>query len=205
MFTGIVKETGIIEKVQYVNSGIELVVRISYQLGSTLKLKSNLALDGQVFTVLKKKDDEDSCLLYFYLSHPRKLEIYRGKKKINLETAIRAGEEIPGSLFSGIPSGTAQVLALTQISSDKWLLEVYWETFLLNYLDIKDRVCIDGVLLRIKQIVGSSIFFELYGDTLKLTNLEKRKKGDSINIEVDPMVKKIAQIFEKLKNKGGGQ
>ncbi len=104
-------------------------------------------------------------------------------------------------LFSGIPSGTGQVVELKPIGEDKLQMEVYWEDPLLQYLDIKEQVCLDGVLLGIKKIVDSSIFFELYGETLKLTNLNQRKKGDLVNIEVEPMVKKIAQIFEKLKRK----
>ncbi len=201
MFTGIIKQTGIIEKIQPSNSGIELVVRISSQLGSQLEIKSNIAIDGKVFTVLNKKDDGDSCLLYFYLSNPHKLKSYALNKKVNLEKAICAGEEISGSLFSGIPSGIAQLVTLKQIAQDKYLMEVSWENILLNYLDIKEQICVNGVLLGIKQIVNSSIFFELYGDTLKLTNLSQHKSGDLLNIEVEPMVKKIAQIFEKIKNK----
>ena len=90
MFTGIIKETGIIEKVHSINSGIELMVRISSELGAELELKSNLSLDGKVFTVLKKKEDVDSCCLHFYLSNPHKLKGYWLNKQINLERAIRA-------------------------------------------------------------------------------------------------------------------
>ena len=177
------------------------MVRISSELGAELELKSNLALDGKVFTVLKKKEEVDSCCLHFYLSNPHKLKGYWLNKQINLERAIRAGEEIPSALFSGIPSGTGQVVELKPIGEDKLQMEVYWEDPLLQYLDIKEQVCLDGVLLGIKKIVDSSIFFELYGETLKLTNLDQRKGGDSVNIEVEPMVKKFAQIFEKLKRK----
>ena len=50
------------------------------------------------------------------------------------------------------------------------------------------------------QILNSLIFFELYGDTLKLTNLGERKQGDLINIEVEPMLKKIGSPKEVRMN-----
>ena len=88
----------------------------------------------------------------------------------------------------------------TCLPSSKWQIELHWDNFLLKYLNSKDQVCLDRVLLRIVQILNSLIFFELYGDTLKLTNLGGRKPGDLINIEVEPMLKKIVQIFEQFKH-----
>ena len=133
-------------------------------------------------------------------SYPNKLTTYWPDKRVNLERTVLVGDELPGALFSGIPSGKAKVISLKQIASDKWQIELHWDNFLINYLNSKDQVCLDGVLLRIVQILNSLIFFELYGDTLKLTNLGERKPGDLINIEVEPMLKKIVQIFEQFKH-----
>ena len=199
MFTGIIRETGFIKQLTTINSGIELIVSASFELTNSLEIKSNLAIDGQVFTILNKTQNPDSCFLHFYVSNPNKLTIYWLDKRVNLERAVRVGEELPGFLFSGIPSGKAKVISLKQIASDKSQMEVHWDNFLLKYLNSQDQVCLDGVLLRITQILNSSIFFELYGDTLKLTNLGERKQEDLINIEVEPMLKKIAQIFEQFK------
>ena len=182
-----------------INSGVELIISATFELTNTLEIKSNLAIDGQVFTISNKTQNLDSYLLHFYVSSPNKLTIYWLDKRVNLERAVRLGEELPGSLFSGMPSGKAKVVSLKQIASERWQIVVDWDNFLLKYLNSKDQVCLDGVLLRIAQIFNSSIFFELYGETLKRTNLGERKQGDLINIEVEPMLKKIAQIFEQLK------
>ncbi len=199
MFTGIIKETGLIKQLMPINSGVELIISATFELTNTLEIKSNLAIDGQVFTISNKTQNLDSYLLHFYVSSPNKLTIYWLDKRVNLERAVRLGEELPGSLFSGMPSGKAKVVSLKQIASERWQIVVDWDNFLLKYLNSKDQVCLDGVLLRIAQIFNSSIFFELYGETLKRTNLGERKQGDLINIEVEPMLKKIAQIFEQLK------
>lgn len=200
MFTGIIKETGVVKQLIPINSGIELILSASFELTNSLEIKSNLAIDGQVFTILNKTQNPHSCLLHFYVSNPNKLTTYWPDKRVNLERTVLVGDELPGSLFSGIPSGKAKVISLKQIASDKWQIELHWDNFLLKYLNSKDQVCLDGVLLRIVQILNSLIFFELYGDTLKLTNLGERKQGDLINIEVEPMLKKIVQIFEQFKH-----
>ena len=200
MFTGIIKETGVVKQLIPINSGIELILSASFELTNSLEIKSNLAIDGQVFTILNKTKNPHSCLLHFYVSNPNKLITYWPDKRVNLERTVLVGDELPGALFSGIPSGKAKVISLKQIASDKWVIELHWDNFLLKYLNSKDQVCLDGVLLRIVQILNSLIFFELYGDTLKLTNLGGRKPGDLINIEVEPMLKKIVQIFEQFKH-----
>ena len=72
---------------------------------------------------------------------------------------------------------------------------------MLNYLSVGDQVCLDGVLLQIKELTAHLIGFELYPNTLSLTNLGERQVGDLLWIEIDPFIAKISRIFEKLKHK----
>ena len=68
-----------------------------------------------------------------------------------------------------------------------------------QYLDIKDQVCLDGVLLIIRDIGKSSLLFDIYPETVNLTNLVEKEIGQYFTIEIDPMVKKVAQILAKKK------
>ncbi len=198
MFTGFIKESGIVEKIISSDSDIELTIKVSHQFGLDIKIKSHLSLDGQVFTVLNKQDKNDSFFLSFYLSNPRKAEHYELGKKVNLEKAISVGDELPGTWFYGVPSGQGKILRIKSLEGEKLAMDVTWENKMMKYLDVKDQVCIDGVLLQIKQITDSSLSFELYPETLRITNLDHKKEGNIINIEVDPIVKKISQVMERV-------
>ena len=79
-------------------------------------------------------------------------------------------------------------------------MKVSFEDDLINYLSVKDQVCLDGVLLQIKEVASPVIGFELYPNTLSLTNLGERIVGDLLNLEIDPFLAKISRIFEKLKH-----
>ena len=70
----------------------------------------------------------------------------------------------------------------------------------MNYLSVGDQACFNGVLLQIKELNTDVIGFELYPETLRLTNLGERQVGDLLWIEIDPFIAKISRIFEKLKH-----
>ncbi|MGB5596539.1 MAG: Lumazine-binding protein [Crocosphaera sp.] len=199
MFTGFIKDTAIIDHIQSLDSGIELTIKVPHQFGQEVIVKSHISLNGQVFTVFDKQESNDAVLLSFYLSNSRKLGSYERQEKINIEKAISLGEELPGTWFYGVPSGQAQILSLKKLEGEKLEMELNWQDPLIKYLDVKDQVSIDGVLLQIRKMTASSLFFELYPETLKLTNLGNKQEGSLINIEVDPIVKKVGQIMERLK------
>lgn len=200
MFTGLIKETGIIERIKFTDSGGELFIKISPLLASEIHPKSHIAIDGKVLTVLDQEDSLDFSILKFYHSHPEHLNSHSTPVKVNLERAIRFGEEIPGALFYGIPSGKVKIISLQTIAENKLKMEVSWDNELIQYLDQLDQVCLNGVLLQIKEKVNQSMFFELYPETLNLTNFAERNVGEYLNIEIDPMVKKVAQVLAKFTN-----
>ena len=197
MFTGFIKETGIIEQVNPIESGVELIIKISSQLAAELQVNSYIAIDGRVLTVLHRSDNSDFSLLKFYASNINKIPNFLPKKRVNLERAVRLGEEIPGTFFYGVPSGQVKVISLEKLSGGKVNFKVSFEDDLTNYLSVKDQICLDGVSLQIRDIKANILTFELYPITLSLTTLGERQEGDSLTIEVDPFVVKIARIFQK--------
>ena len=200
MFTGFIKETGIIEQVNPIESGAELIIQISLTFAAEIQIKSHLAIDGRVLTVLHKEEHSNFSFLKFYASNLNKVSTFVPKSRVNLERAIRLGEEIPGAFFYGVPSGQVKVISLERLSNGKLMMKVSFEDDLINYLSVMDQVCLDGVLLQIKELAEHLIGFELYPNTLSLTNLGERQVGDLLNLEIEPFVAKIGRILEKLKH-----
>ncbi|MDJ0535599.1 MAG: hypothetical protein QNJ70_24450 [Xenococcaceae cyanobacterium MO_207.B15] len=200
MFTGFIKETGIIEQVKPISSGAELIIKISLAFAAEIQIKSHIAIDGRVLTVLDKEEYTDFSFLKFYASNLNKVKTYLPQRRVNLERAMRLGEEIPGAFFYGVPSGMVKVIFLEMLSNGKLIMKVSFEDDLINYLSVMDQVCLDGVLLQIKELNADVIGFELYPNTLNVTNLGERQVGDLLSLEIEPFLAKISRIFEKLKH-----
>ena len=149
MFTGYIKETGIIEQVNSIESGAELMIQISPQFAAEIQIKSHIAIDGKVLTVLDKEDHNNFSFLKFYASNLNKVSTFVPKKRVNLERAMRLGEEIPGAFFYGVPSGQVKVISLEMLSKGKSIMKVSFEDVLRNYLSVGDQACLNGVLLQI--------------------------------------------------------
>ncbi|ACK71975.1 Lumazine-binding protein [Gloeothece citriformis PCC 7424] len=194
MFTGIIKETGLIEQINPIPSGYEVTVNVSSALFDDLSPQASIALNGKALTLIDKFNFNDQLYLRFYLHSEAG---FLPNTRVNLERAVRLGEEVSSSLFFGIPSGKCQLISLTHEADNLIAWQLIWNHDLVKYLDRKDLICLDGVLLIIKEINHNLLFFSIYKETLTITNLGDRKIGDYLTIEIDPMIKKIAQILAK--------
>ncbi|NEO29653.1 MAG: Lumazine-binding protein [Symploca sp. SIO3C6] len=197
MFTGLIKETGIVSKLEQIPSGIELIINTSEKLYSEIDIKSTIAVNGRALTILEKENLGGKNRLKFYLSSWEKAKQYQQVRQVNLERAIRFGEEISGCLFYGIPCGQCKLISREESPEGIVKIKAEWNNSLLTYLDIKDQVYLDGVLLQIKDINQSLICVELYPETLQKTNLGDNIIGSMFNIEIDPIITKLSQILEK--------
>lgn len=198
MFTGFITQTGIVKLVNSIESGVELMIQISPEFAAQIQVNSSIAIDGRVLTVLHKQDSADFSLLKFYASSLNKVTNFRANKIVNLERAVRLGEEIPGTFFYGVPSGQVKLISMEKLSTGGLLFKLSFENNLVNYLSSNDQVCLNGVALLIKDMEAEILCCELYPNTLIKTNLGEAQVGDLLNIEVDPIVAKIARIFQKI-------
>ena len=198
MFTGFIKETGIVEQVNPVESGVQLMIKISPQFAPEIQVDSYISVDGRALKVLHKGKSTDFSLLKLYASRINDLTNYLPQRRVNLERAIRLGEEIPGAFFYGVSSGQVKVISIEKSSSFTSMIKVSFEDSLSKYLSINDQVCLDGVSLQIRNIKADLLDFELYPNTMSVTNLGERKLGDLLSLEIDPFTAKIARIFAKM-------
>ena len=130
---------------------MELTIQVSSQFAREVEKQSHVSIDGKVLTVVEKQDYSDHSLLRFYLSSA-KVANFNLSRIINVERAIQSGEEIPGIFFYGLASGYAKLVEQQKLSDGKVLMTVLFESYLIKYLSVNDQVCVDGVLLLIKNI-----------------------------------------------------
>lgn len=192
MFIGIIKNTGIVEQTEP-----ELVIKVDSDLTAEIEVGSHIAVNGRVLRVLSKNVNNEVSYLKFYNSNLNQSQSYLPQEKVNLEPAVRLGEEIPGTFFYGIPTGIVELISRDKLSNGNLLMKVSFESNLVNYLSIMDCVCLDGIFLQIIDLDNHFISFNIYSSTIQTTSLREKQSG-TLNIELDPFTLKIAKIFQKF-------
>lgn len=193
MFIGVIKDTGIVEQTEP-----ELVIKVDSDLAAEIKVESHVAINGRVLRVSAKNDNNEVIHLTFYDSNLNKPKSYLPQEKVNLEPAVRLGEEIPGTFFYGIPTGVVELVSMDSLPDGNFLMKVHFENNLVNYLSVMDIACLNGALMQIVDIDNQLLSFNVYPNTLKITNLGEKQTGDKLNIELDPIVVKVAKILPKF-------
>lgn len=183
MFTGIIEDVGIIRRREVVNGQLQLIVE-SKKI-RTVKKGSSVSVDGVCLTVAGKKGN--SVMFDVMKETVRKTTLAQKKKgdRVNIERALKVGDELSGHFVFGHVDGIGQVT--------EGLLTIKPPRELMKYIVPQGSVAIDGVSLTVARVRKESFTVSLVDYTLKHTTLGTLKKGDMVNIEIDMLAKIIWQ------------
>ncbi|NBV06037.1 MAG: riboflavin synthase [Proteobacteria bacterium] len=201
MFTGIITNIGIVESLN-LNNKKDLLISISTLgiLKRKLEIGCSIACSGICLTLLKKKKQGKKNILYFQASKETldktTLKSWKIGDLINLEFALKVGDELGGHLVSGHVDGTAKISEIKAIKDSRKFTFVINKD-LLRFIAQKGSITINGTSLTINQVNGSSFSVNLIWHTLENTAFKISKIGDLVNIEVDM----LARYLERMLNK----
>jgi riboflavin synthase len=197
MFTGIVQGTAeivhIIEKERFRTHRI----RLPESALRGLEQGASVAHNGCCLTVTHIEDNLVDFDLMQETLRATNLGGLAVGDRVNYERAARFGDEIGGHAMSGHILCTAEVVAVENSPNNhkiRFLLPSAWR----KYLFIKGYIGIDGISLTIGEVVGNEFEVNLIPETLQRTNLGSRKKGERVNIEIDPQTQAIVDTVERL-------
>ena len=113
---------------------------------------------------------------------------------VNLERALRLGDELGGHLVSGHVDGVAQLIERRpEGDSVRFTIEAPIE--LMRYIAPKGSVALDGVSLTINEVEGSRFGVNLVPYTLAHTSLGDAAPGQRMNLEIDPIARYVARLL----------
>ena len=115
--------------------------------------------------------------------------------RINLERALRIGDELGGHMVSGHVDGVATVVSRRDFDGMAHF-EIEAPKALAKFIAEKGSVALDGTSLTVNKVSGTVFTILLIPHTLEQTNFGTRKAGDKINIEVDTMARYAARLVE---------
>jgi riboflavin synthase len=217
MFTGIVTDIGEIEHVEERGALHRLAIRCSYPLEG-IALGASIACSGTCLTVVATRgatgepggsrsigglDREplgSQATIFEVDAAAETLAITtvgqwgRGTR-INLERALKIGDELGGHIVTGHIDGLARLVSREDFDG---MARLVFEAprALSRFIAPKGSVALDGISLTVNEVEGDRFGVLIIPHTLKVTTLGERKVGDSLNIEVDLMARYAARLTE---------
>lgn len=188
MFTGIITNIGIVEKIKFSpKKDCLLAISIKEKISRKLEIGCSIACDGICLTLIKKEKN----LLFFQASEETGAKTALKKwfigKKINIEFALRVGDEFGGHIVSGHIDGCAKLKTVKTIKdsiSMTFALEKN-ATSLTKYIVEKGSICLNGTSLTINKTNGKLFAVNIIPHSLNNTNFAEIKVGDLVNVEID--------------------
>jgi riboflavin synthase len=194
MFTGIIKNIGVIKELTKKNNGYFLSV-ISNLNFTKKDIGTSISCSGVCLTLTKIKKNNKKNELFFYLSkHTILTSAYKYLKSgdiINLEKSMKYGDEFAGHFVQGHVDTTIKVLNINTNNSKSWTIFFNIPIKFKKFLIEKGSIAINGVSLTIAEIFANKFKVVIIPHTLQNTNLLKLKKNNYVNVEIDLIAKTL--------------
>src|ERR1700722_13498449 len=203
MFTGIIEEAGVVEKIRTTARSIELTVRAKV-CGRGVKIGDSVSVNGCCLTAVKISARGKSRLLRFDLLQESwkltNLQFARPGSLVNLERSLRANGELGGHFMTGHVDGLGKIIRWEKTGSDH-VLEIAAPAQVLRYIVHKGSIAVDGMSLTVAAVGQKSFRIWIIPHTFEITALRERKVGDAVNLEADLLGKYVEKFLSVRRKK----
>ena len=197
MFTGIVSGQGHIHKIKNNVDYASITIKAPTGFSKNLKRGASVAVNGVCLTVKKGTTDLLEFDVIAETLEKTNFKLLSKGNKVNLERSMTANTEIGGHLVSGHIHGVGVIKSINDRGQTKDF-RIQPAASLMEYLFYKGYVGLNGCSLTIGKVFKSSFNIHLIPETIKVTNFQKMKKGDLINIEIDQTTINTVETIKKI-------
>ena len=197
MFTGIVEEVGSVESIQPSPKAYRVAVRARKVLENT-RQRDSIAVNGVCLTVVDLGAGTFDVQIMPETFKKTNLSLLRKESKVNLERALSMGDRLGGHLTSGDIDGVGQIKEIRK-GQGETLMQIQPSPRLMRYIAPQGRIAVEGVSLTIAEVNEREFLVYLTPFTLENTNLNSKKEGDLLNLEVDLISRYLEKIIQEGK------
>jgi riboflavin synthase len=199
VFTGIVTDVGEVRSVRPRADDLHRITIYTRYPRAELVEGASIACSGVCLTVVDT-GQEDGRTWFAVDAAAETLALttvgrWRHGTPVNLERALKLGDELGGHLVAGHVDGLAQVLAREDMT-DMARLTLRAPAALSRFIAQKGSVALDGVSLTVNTVAGDDFSVLIIPHTLNVTTLGAWRAGDEVNLEVDSMARYAARLME---------
>lgn len=194
MFTGIITNRAIVTKIEFKpNKDCLLELDLQQKVERNFDIGCSIACNGICLTLVSKAEN----ILSFEASKETRDVTTLGKwqigQEINIEFALRLGDEFGGHIVSGHIDGTAKLKDLQKIE-DSWKMKFELDQGgenLMKFIAKKGSICVNGVALTVNEAHDGNFEVNIIRHTFENTDLASIKIDDSVNVEVDLLARYV--------------
>lgn len=196
MFTGIITDVGRVRTVSAATGASDTRFEIETAYGTgTIDLGASIACSGVCLTVVDKGRGWFAVEASAETLACTTLGQWRRGTRINLERALKAGDELGGHIVSGHVDGIALVVSRQpEGASARFVFES--PPALAKYIAAKGSVALDGVSLTVNEVDGGRFGVNIIRHTQNQTTFGALAPGVSVNLEVDVLARYVARQLE---------
>jgi riboflavin synthase len=199
MFTGIVTDVGSVSAIAPLDEGVRLRITTNYD-PSTIDIGASICHAGVCLTVTNLSNEDSNERWFEVEAWEEALRLttissWGEGTRVNLERALKIGDELGGHIVSGHVDGKAEILAV-EPEGEAVRITLRAPADLARFVAPKGSVALDGTSLTVNAVNDDTFDILLIRHTLGVTTWGERQAGDFVNFEVDTMARYAARLAE---------
>ncbi|KAA3512287.1 riboflavin synthase [Agrobacterium rosae] len=199
MFTGIVTDVGTVSELEALPEGVRLRVATTYD-PKTIDIGASISHGGVCLTVTKLPEQGSNERWFEVEAWEEALRLttiasWTKDTRVNLERALKIGDELGGHIVSGHVDDKAEILSV-ESEGEAVRIRLRAPEHLAKFVAPKGSIALDGTSLTVNAVNGTDFDVLLIRHTLSVTTWGDRQPGDFVNFEVDTMARYAARLAE---------
>lgn len=193
MFTGIITDVGRIEALEQAGD-MRARIATAYDTAG-IDIGASIASDGVCLTVVALGDGWYDVDISAETVSKTNLGNWAVGRRVNLERALKVGDELGGHIVSGHVDGVAQVVSM-QVEGDSTRVRFHAPSDLARFIAPKGSVALNGTSLTVNEVEGDEFGVNLISHTKEVTNWGQVQVEDRINLEIDTLARYVARLAD---------
>ena len=199
MFTGIVTDVGTLESAEKLPQGLRLRIATAYD-PKTIAIGASIACAGTCLTVVALPNEDSNACWFEVEAWEEALRLtttgtWEQGKRINLERALKVGDELGGHIVSGHVDGMAEIIEVIE-EGEATRFRICAPNDLAKFIAPKGSIALDGTSLTVNKVERDVFDVLIIRHTLAVTTWGVNKVGDKLNLEVDTMARYAARLAQ---------
>lgn len=193
MFTGIITDIGEVMAVER-RGDLRARIRTDYDT-ATIDVGASIACSGACLTVVEKGGDWFAVDISGETESRTTLGKWGPGAKVNLERALRVGDELGGHIVTGHVDAVGEIKKAEK-SGDSVKLEIGLPAPLAKLVATKGSIALDGISMTVNGVTSDTFEVNAIPHTRQHTTLGQAKPGDRVNLEIDMLARYVQRLME---------
>ena len=193
MFTGIITDIGTIAQLDQ-QGDLRARITTGYDTAG-IDLGASIASDGVCLTVIELGSDWYDVQISAETVSKTNIGAWTVGKRVNLERALKVGDELGGHIVSGHVDGVAEVVAM-QEEGDSTRVTLRAPAALARFIAPKGSVALNGTSLTVNDVTGCDFGINFIPHTKEATTWGDVALGAQVNLEIDTLARYVARLNE---------